>query len=82
MAARDVGEEVLPYELILWAPNFPSFIMEDGVEVRVSRRRVSARRHSKKVWKEVEVVGDFVDGGRRLYSGGGDWGRAPNNVFG
>ena len=52
----------------------------------VSGRRVSAR---KKVWKEVEVVEDFVDGGRRLYSGGGDWGRvtkrwgwAPNDVFG
>jgi len=66
----------------LRAPNFPSFIVDDGVEVRVSRRQVSARRHSKKVWEEVEVDEDFVVSGRRLYGGGGDWGRAPNDVFG
>jgi len=56
--------------------------VEDGVEVRVVRRWVSAWRGSEKVWKKVEVVGDFVDGGRRLYSGGGDWGWTLNNVFG
>jgi len=81
LAARDVGKEVFPYELVLWAPNFPSFIMDNGVEVRVSRRRVSARRHSEKVWEEVEVDGDFINGGRRLYGGSSDWGQALNNVF-
>ena len=37
-ATRDVGEEVFPYELVLQAPNFPSLLVEDGVEVWVSRR--------------------------------------------
>jgi len=89
LAAGDVGKEVLPYELVLGAPNFPSVVVEDGVEVRVSRQWVSARRRSEKVRKEVEVVGDFVEGGRRLYGGSGDWGWvakrwgwAPNDVFG
>jgi len=79
---RDVGEEVLPYELILRTPDFPSIFVEDSVKMRVSRRRISARRGSEEVGKKVEVVGDFVEGGRRLYGGGSDWGRAPNNVFG
>jgi len=89
LAARDVSEEILPYELILWAPNFPSLFVEDGVEVRVSRRWVSAWWSSKKVWKKVEVVGDFIDRGRRLYGGGSDGQRvakrqgwAPDDIFG
>jgi len=80
-AAGDVSKEVLPYELVLWAPNFPSIVVDDGVKMRVSGRRVKARRSSEKVRKKIEVEGDFV-GGRRLYGGGGDRGRAPNNVFG
>jgi len=72
LATRDVSKEVLPYELVLWAPNFPSLFVEDGVKVQVSRRWVSARRDSKKVWVKVEVIEDFVDGGRWLYSSGGD----------
>jgi len=72
LAMRDIGKKVLSYELILWAPNFPSLFVEDGVKVRVSRRRVSAQRDSKKVWVKVEVIEDFVDGGRQLYGGGGD----------
>jgi len=82
LATGNVGKEIFPYELILWAPDLPSLPVEDGVEVRVVRRRVSARQGSEKIWEKVEVVRDFVDGGRRLYGGGGDWGQAPNNVFG
>jgi len=81
LAARDVGEEVFPYKLILWAPNFPSLFVEDGVEVRVSRRQVSAQQGSEEIQEKIEVVGDFVEGGKRLYGGGGNWGRALNNVF-
>jgi len=79
-AAGDVSKEVLPYELVLWAPNFPSIVVDDGVKMRVSGRWVKAWRSSEKVRKKIEVEGDFV-GGRRLYGGGGDGGRAPNNVF-
>jgi len=79
--ARDVSEEVPVYELVLRTPDFPSVFVEDGIKVRVVGRRVSARRSFKKVWVKVEVVEDFIDGGRRLYGGGGDWGRAPNDVF-
>jgi len=86
---RDVSEEIFPYELVLWTPNFPSVFVEDSVKMRVISRWVSARRLGKKVWVKVEVVEDFVDGGRRLYGGGSDWGRvmerwgwAPNDVFG
>ena len=78
-AVRDVGKEVLPYELILRAPNFPSLFMEDSVEVWVSRGWVSARRSSEKVWEKIEVIGDFIEGGRRLYSGSGNWGWAMGN---
>jgi len=72
LAARDVGKEIFPYELVLWAPNFPFLFMEDGIEVQVSRRRVSAWRGSEKIRVKVEVIKDFVDGGRRLYGGGGN----------
>jgi len=82
LAPGDVGKEIFPYELVLGAPNFPSFVVEDGVEVRVHRGWVSAWRSHKKVWKEIEVNEDFVVGGNRLYGGGGDWGWAPNDVFG
>jgi len=88
-ASWDIGEEVTVHEFVLWTPNLPSLVMEDGVEVGVSRSRVSTRRRSEKVGKEVEVDGvGFVNGGRRLYSGGGDggwvakrWGWAPDHVF-
>ena len=66
----------------MWAPNLPSVLVEDGIEMWVSRRRVSAQRSCEKIREKVEVKGDFVEGGNRLYSGGGDGGRAPNNVFG
>jgi len=48
----------------------------------VSGRWVSTQRSSEKIWEEVEVKGDFVGGSNRLYSSGGDWGWAPNDVFG
>ena len=82
LAPGDVGKEVFPYELVLGAPNFPSFVMEDSVKMRVSRGRVSTQRSREKVWKEVEVDGDFVVSGKRLYGGGGNWGWALNDVFG
>jgi len=82
LATRDVGKKILPYELILWAPNFPSLFVEDGVEVRVGRRWVSTRRSCEKVREKVEVIEDFVDRGRRLYGSGSDGGRALNDVFG
>jgi len=72
LAARDVGKEILPYKLVLWAPNFPSLFMEDGIEVWVSRRQVSAWWGSEKIREKVEVIGDFVDGDRRLYGGSGN----------
>ena len=79
---RDVGKKIFPYELVLRAPNFPSVFVEDGIKMWVSGRRVSARRGSEKIREKIEVVGDFVEGGRRLYGGGGDWGRTPNDMFG
>jgi len=66
----------------LRTPDLPSVFVEDGIEVWVSGRRVSAQRSSKKIWEEIEVEGDFVGGGSRLYGGGGNWGWAPNDVFG
>ena len=72
-------------------PDLPSVFVEDGVEMWVSGQQVSARRSCEKVREKIEVKGDFVEGGSRLYSGGGDddwggvtegWGWAPNNVFG
>jgi len=88
--ARDVTEEVLAYKFFLRAPDFPSLFVKDGVLVQVRLSLVSTRRRSKEVREEVEVDGvDVVDGGRRLYGGGGNrrwvaerWGWAPNNVFG
>jgi len=89
-AVWDVGEEVAVDKLVLRAPNLPSLFVEDGVEVRVSRRRVSTQWGSEEVGEEVDIdeVG-FVKGGRRLYGGGSDrrwvterWGWAPNHVFG
>jgi len=83
-AARDIGEEIVVNKFVLQAPNLPSLFVEDGVEVWVSWRRVSAWRSSKEVGEEVDI-----EGGRRLYSGGGDrgqvaerWGWAPNDIFG
>ena len=75
-AAWDVGEEVAVDKLVLQAPNLPSLFVEDGVEVGMSQRWVSARWRSEKMREEIEVdeVG-FVTGGKRLYGGGGDRGR-------
>jgi len=58
----------------LGAPDLPSVFVDDGVEVRVSGQWVSTRRSSKKVGEKIEVEGDFVEGGRRLYGGGSNWG--------
>jgi len=74
----------------LWTPDLPSVFVEDGIEMWVSGRWVSARRSCEKIREKVEVKGDFVEGGSRLYGGGGDdwgwvtegWSWAPNNVFG
>ena len=86
----DVSEEVLFYKFFLRAPNLPSFFVKDGVLVRVNLNLVSTRRRSEEVRKkgDVDIVG-FVEGGRRLYGGGSDWGWvterwgwAPNDVFG
>jgi len=83
LAAGNVGEEIFPDKLVLGTPDLPSVFVEDGIEVWVSGRRVSARRSSEKVREKIEVEGDFVKGGSRLYGGGGgDWGWAPNDVFG
>jgi len=89
-ALWDVSEEVVVHKFVLWAPNLPSLFVEDGVDVGVSRRRVSTRRRSEEMREKIEVDWvDFVDGSRRLYGGGGDggqvverWGRALNNVLG
>ena len=54
------------------APDLPSVFVEDGVKMRVSGRWVSARWSREKVRKKVEVKGDFVEGGSRLYGGGSD----------
>ena len=83
-ASWDVGKEIAVHKLVLWAPNLPSLFVEDGVEVGVSRRWVSAWRRSEKVREKIAVDWvDFIDGGRRLYGGGGDrgwvaerWGQA------
>jgi len=87
---RDVNEEVFAYKFFLRAPDFPSLLIEDGVLVWVELSLVSTRRRCKEVREEsrVDIVG-VVEGGRRLYGGGGDrrrvakrWGWALNNVFG
>jgi len=87
--ARDVSQEVLAYKFFLGAPDFPSLFVEDGVLVRVDLSLISTRQRSEEMRKKGEVDVVFVvEGGRRLYSGGGDgrqvaerWGWAPNNIF-
>jgi len=88
--ARNVNEEVFAYKFFLGAPNFPSLFIEDGILVRVDLSLISARWRSEEVREEswVDFV-EVVEGGRRLYGGGGDGRRvtkrrgwAPNDVFG
>jgi len=85
----NVSKEVLIYKFFLRAPDLPSFFVEDGVLVWVDLSLVSTRWHSKEMREESKVdVIDIIEGGRRLYGGGGDgqwvaerWGWAPNDVF-
>jgi len=70
--------------LILRTPDLLTGLVNNCIQVRVSVRNLEARRFGEEVGEEGEV-----EGGRRLYGGGGDggrvakrWGWAPNDIFG
>jgi len=76
--------------LVLGTPNLLTTFVNNCIQVRVSVCFLGTCRVSEEVWEKGEVdVVCIVNGGRRLYGGGGDggwvtkrWGWAPNNVFG
>jgi len=86
---RDDTKGVAVDVLVLGAPNFPTSFVYNYIEMRVSVSPFNTRRVSEEVAKDGEVDLVVVDGGRRLYRGGGDggqvlerWGWAPNDIFG
>src|SRR6266705_1610716 len=81
---RDDAEGVAVDVLVLRTPDLLTRFVNNCIQMRVSVSSLEARRFGKEVGEEGEV-----EGGRRLYSGGGDggrvakrWGRAPNDIFG
>src|SRR6266581_2177951 len=81
---RDNAEGVAMDVLVLRTPDLLTGFVNNCVQMRVSVCNVEARGFGEEVGEEGEV-----EGGRRLYGGGGDggrvterWGWAPNNVFG
>jgi len=85
----NISKEVLGYKFFLGAPDFPAFFVEDGVLVRVNPSLVSTRWRSEEMREggKIDVV-DVVEGGKRLYGGGGDgrrvtkrWGGASDDVL-
>src|SRR6266705_7140400 len=79
---RDNAEGVAVDVLVLRTPNLlPSFVY-NGIQMRVSVSSLEARGFGEEVGEE-----GVVEGGRRLYGGGGDggrvaerWGWAPNDI--
>src|SRR6266704_3462105 len=70
--------------LVLRTPDLLTSFVNNCIQMRVSVCNLEARGFGEEVGEEGEV-----EGGRRLYGGGGDggrvaerWGRAPNDVFG
>src|SRR6266705_279493 len=70
--------------LVLRTPDLLTGFVNNCIQMRVSVCSLEARGFGKEVGEEGKV-----EGGRRLYGGGGDgqrvterWGRAPNDVFG
>src|SRR6266581_1912748 len=81
---RDNAEGVAVDVLVLRTPNLLTGFVNNCIQMRVSVCNLEARRFGEEVGEEGEI-----EGGRRLYGGGGDggrvaerWGRAPNDVFG
>src|SRR6266704_2293941 len=81
---RDDAEGVAVDVLVLRTPDLLTRFVNNCIQVRVSVSNLEARRFGEEVGEEGEV-----EGGRRLYGGGGDggrvaerWSRAPNDVFG
>jgi len=81
---RDDAEGVAVDVLVLRTPDLLTRFVNNCIQVRVSVSSLEARGFGEEVGEEGEV-----EGGRRLYGGGGDggrvaerWGWAPNNVFG
>jgi len=86
---RDDAEGVAVDVLVLGAPNFLTSFVYNCIQMWVSVGLFGARRVGEEVSKDGEVDLVVVDGGRRLYGGGGDgrWvterrGWAPNDIFG
>jgi len=72
---RDDAEGVVVDVLILRTPNLPSTFVNNCVKMQVSIGRFGTRRVGKEVGEEGRVDLVVVNGGRRLYGGGGDGGR-------
>ena len=89
MDPRDDAEGVAVNVLVLGTPNFLTSLVYNCVQMRVSVSFFGACRVSEEVAKDGKVDLIVVDGGRRLYGGGGNggrvaerWGWALNNIFG
>ncbi len=81
---RDDAEGVAVDVLVLRTPDLLTGFVNNCIQMRVSVCNLEARWLGEEVGEEGEV-----EGGRRLYGGGGDggrvaerWGWAPNDVFG
>src|SRR6266704_1001932 len=81
---RDNAEGVAVDVLVLRTPDLLTRFVNNCIQMRVSVCNLEARGFGEEVGEESEV-----EGGRRLYGGGGDggqvverWGRALNDVFG
>src|SRR5712691_9845194 len=81
---RDNAEGVAVDVLVLRTPDLLTGFVNNCIQMQVSVCSLEARWFGKEVGEKGEV-----EGGRRLYGGGGDggrvtkrWGRAPNDVFG
>jgi len=81
---RDNAEGVAVDVLVLRTPDLLTGFVNNCIQMRVSVCNQEARGFGEEVGEEGEV-----EGGRRLYSGGGGdggrvverWGWAPNNIF-
>src|SRR6266581_8755164 len=80
----DDAEGVAMDVLVLRTPDLLTGFVNNCIQMRVSVCNLEARGFGEEVGEESEV-----EGGRRLYGGGGDggrvaerWGRAPNDIFG
>ena len=89
MDLRDKAKGVVVDVLVLRTPDLLTTFVNNCIQMRVSVSSLGIQGVGKEVGEEVEVdrVG-FINGRRRLYSGGGDrgqvvkrWGQAPNDVF-